>query len=83
MVRLSDLIKQGKILEKEAAAAKDERDKIRIRELAELKTKKETVVEEKRQQPDWKSGSSQASQRQKYPKRSLRRSLKSHPSPEK
>ena len=48
MARLSDLIKQGKIPEKEAAAAKDEKDKIKIRDLAELKTKKEAVIEEKK-----------------------------------
>ncbi|MBI2470539.1 MAG: HD domain-containing protein [Planctomycetes bacterium] len=49
MGRLSDLIKQGKLPEKEAKSAQDERDQIRIRELAELKTKKETVVEEKKE----------------------------------
>ena len=48
MSRLSDLIKQGKVPEKEAKSTQDERDQIRIRELAELKTKKETVVGEKK-----------------------------------
>mgnify|MGYP001594029615 FL=1 len=48
MARLSDLIKQGKVPEKNDKSIQDERDKIRIRELAELKTKKETVVEEKK-----------------------------------
>jgi len=48
MGRLSDLIKQGKVPEKNDKSIQDERDKIRIRELAELKTKKETVVEEKK-----------------------------------
>lgn len=49
MGRLSDLIKQGKVPEKDVAAAKDEKDKIRIRELSELRTKKEPVVEEKKE----------------------------------
>jgi HD-GYP domain-containing protein (c-di-GMP phosphodiesterase class II) len=49
MGRLSDLIKQGKIPEKNDKSIQDERDKIRIRELAELKTKKEAVVEEKKE----------------------------------
>ncbi|MBM4065564.1 MAG: HD domain-containing protein [Planctomycetes bacterium] len=49
MGRLSDLIKQGKVPEKNDKSIQDERDKIRIRELAELKTKKETVVEEKKE----------------------------------
>ena len=48
MARLSDIIKQGKVPEKNDKSIQDERDKIRIRELAELKTKKETVVEEKK-----------------------------------
>lgn len=49
MGRLSDLIKQGKVPEKNDKSIQDERDKIRVRELAELKTKKETVVEEKKE----------------------------------
>ncbi len=49
MARLSDLIKQGKVPEKNDKSIQDERDKIRIRELAELKTKKEPVVEEKKE----------------------------------
>ncbi|HHT9109143.1 MAG TPA: HD-GYP domain-containing protein [Candidatus Wunengus sp. YC63] len=49
MARLSDIIKQGKVPEKNDKSIQDERDKIRIRELAELKTKKETVVEEKKE----------------------------------
>ncbi|HHT9135928.1 MAG TPA: HD-GYP domain-containing protein [Candidatus Wunengus sp. YC60] len=49
MARLSDLIKQGKIPEKNDKSVQDERDQIRIRELAELKTKKEAVVEEKKE----------------------------------
>src|SRR3990167_7821310 len=49
MGRLSDIIKQGKAPEKNDKSIQDERDKIRIRELAELKTKKETVVEEKKE----------------------------------
>ncbi len=48
MSRLSDLIKQGKVPEKNDKSIQDERDQIRIRELAELKTKKELVVEEKK-----------------------------------
>ena len=47
MARLSDLIKQGKVPEKNDKSVQDERDKIRIRELTELKTRKETVSEEK------------------------------------
>ena len=39
MARLSDLIRQGKIPEKEGAPAQGNTDQIRIRELAELKTK--------------------------------------------
>lgn len=49
MGRLSDLIKQGKVPEKNDKSIQEERDKIRIRELAELKTKKEPVVEEKKE----------------------------------
>ena len=49
MGRLSDIIKQGKVPEKNDKSIQDERDKIRIRELAELKTKKEPVVEEKKE----------------------------------
>jgi len=49
MARLTDLIKQGKIPEKNDKSIQEERDKIRIRELAELKTKKEPVVEEKKE----------------------------------
>ena len=49
MARLSDIIKQGKVPEKNDKSIQDERDKIRIRELAELKTKKEPVVEEKKE----------------------------------
>ena len=41
MARLTDLIKQGKVPEKNDKSIQEERDKIRIRELAELKTKKE------------------------------------------
>ena len=48
MARLSDLIKQGKVPEKNDKSVQDERDKIRIRELTELKTRKETVSEEKK-----------------------------------
>src|SRR3989339_1027306 len=48
MARLSDIIKQGKVPEKNDKSIQDERDKIRIRELAELKTKKETVVKKKK-----------------------------------
>ncbi len=49
MPRLSDLIKQGKIPEKNNnKPVQDEKDTIRIRELAELKVKKEAAVEEKR-----------------------------------
>ena len=48
MSRLSDLIKQGKVPEKNDKSIQDERDQIRIRELAELKAKKEPVVEEKK-----------------------------------
>ena len=49
MARLTDLIKQGKVPEKNDKSIQEERDKIRIRELAELKTKKEPVVEEKKE----------------------------------
>lgn len=49
MGRLSDLIKQRKVPEKNDKSVQDERDKIRIRELAELKTKKGPVVEEKKE----------------------------------
>src|SRR3972149_2353990 len=48
MARLSDIIKQGKGPEKNDKSIQDERDQIRIRELAELKAKKEPVVEEKK-----------------------------------
>ncbi len=43
MARLSDLIRQGKIPEKEGTLTQGNTDQIRIRELAELKTKKDTV----------------------------------------
>lgn len=48
MARLSDLIKQGKIPEKEEKSARDENDQIRIRDISELKGKKEAVLEEKK-----------------------------------
>lgn len=48
MARLSDLIKQGKLPEKDSKSTKDDKDQIRIRELAELKKKKEAFVEEKK-----------------------------------
>ena len=43
MARLSDLIRQGKMPEKEGALTQGNTDQIRIRELAELKTKKDAV----------------------------------------
>ncbi len=43
MARLSDLIRQGRIPEKETLLTQDTQDKIRIRELTELKTKKDAV----------------------------------------
>lgn len=48
MARLSDLIKQGKVPEKDSKPAQDNKDQIRIRDLAEIKAKKETIVEEKK-----------------------------------
>jgi hypothetical protein len=48
MGRLSDLIKQGKVPEKNDKSIQDERDKIRIRELAELKTKKRLLLKKKK-----------------------------------
>lgn len=43
MARLSDLIRQGRIPEKEGALTQDKHDQIRIRELTELKSKKDAV----------------------------------------
>ncbi|MEK6622650.1 MAG: HD domain-containing phosphohydrolase [Planctomycetota bacterium] len=43
MARLSDLIRQGKMPEKEAPRTPDTHDKIRIRELTELKLRKDGV----------------------------------------
>ncbi len=48
MARLSDLIRQGKIPEKEDKSAQDKKDQIRIRDIAELKIRKEPLVEEKK-----------------------------------